>query len=248
MSDNWGADLTRRIADEIKRLRGNNSGQWLSDRTADLGHRVSRSTISEIETGKRQTIAIDALIVLAAALEIAPIALIYPGPYTVDNRVEMLPGVDTRMIEAAQWFAGRLTPADNPRMEGFRRALKVLDLLEQRNAVMAGLAEVPPPPADESEPDMAAPQRNSIIAQFVDLQRQITALGGGDELVLLRDMVDKSLATGRDVRESEFMAGRRTTVHEDSVSIRGGTFIERDQLSVPSVPFVPVSEAPDDGG
>jgi hypothetical protein len=92
------------------------------------------------------------------------------------------------------------------------------------------------------EPDDAAPQRNSIIARFVDLQREITALGGGDELVLLRDMVDESLATGRDVRESEFMAGRRTTVSDDHTSYRGGTFIERGQQSVP------VSEAPDDGG
>jgi DNA-binding Xre family transcriptional regulator len=69
---NWSAELTRHIASRIKALRGDRSAQWLSDRTAELGHRVSRSTISEIETGKRQTIAIDALLVLSWALQVSP--------------------------------------------------------------------------------------------------------------------------------------------------------------------------------
>lgn len=91
MSQDWGAELTGRIAAEIKRLRveKRGSGQWLSDQTAELGHRVSRSTISEIENGKRQSIAVDALIVLAAALEVRVADLIYPGT----GFVEVLPGV-----------------------------------------------------------------------------------------------------------------------------------------------------------
>lgn len=73
---NWPAELTRHIASRIKALRGDRSAQWLSDRTAELGHRVSRSTISEIETGKRQTISIDALLVLSWALHVSPIEFI----------------------------------------------------------------------------------------------------------------------------------------------------------------------------
>jgi transcriptional regulator with XRE-family HTH domain len=237
MSEDWGAELTRRIAEEIKRLRGSNSGQWLSDRTAQLGHRVSRSTISEIETGKRQTIAIDLLIVLAAALEIAPIALIYPGPYTVDNRVEMLPGVDTRMIEAAQWFAGRRSSA-LPKMEPFRSALKVLDLLDQRNELLALLSEIPDPPTDESEPDAAAPQRNSILARVIDIQREIAALGGADEILLLTAMYDEAMSNpGKTVKESEFLARRHISLEDRPSPYQGGKFVES----------APVSELPDDG-
>jgi len=102
MSDTWAPELTSRIAAEIKALRGERSGQWLSDETAAIGHRVSRSTISEIETGKRQTISVDALIVLAAALKVSVADLIYPG---LDD-VEMLPGLVVRHGEAVDALVG----------------------------------------------------------------------------------------------------------------------------------------------
>jgi transcriptional regulator with XRE-family HTH domain len=102
MSTEWAPGLTSRIAGEIRSLRGDNSAQWLSDRTDELGHRVSRSTISELETGKRQTIAIDALIVLAKALGVAPADLLYPG----SSDVEVLPGVTVKRSQAVEALAG----------------------------------------------------------------------------------------------------------------------------------------------
>jgi transcriptional regulator with XRE-family HTH domain len=108
MPDDWAGRLTKRIGDAIKDLRVPRSGQWLEDRTAELGHRVSRSTISEIETGRRRSITISDLVVLAAALETAPIALIYPPPYSED--IEVLPGVTRRKIDAVQEFSGFVEP------------------------------------------------------------------------------------------------------------------------------------------
>lgn len=107
MSDSWPDEITARIATEIKRLREDVlgvSGQWLSDRTADLGHRVSRSTISEIETKRRKSITVADLIILAAALDTVPLALIYPGPY--DQNIRALPNLDVAQIWAARWFSG----------------------------------------------------------------------------------------------------------------------------------------------
>jgi transcriptional regulator with XRE-family HTH domain len=104
MSDDWGADLTDRIGAEIKRLRGDRSGQWLSDRTDELGQRVSRSTISEIETRRRKSLSVDHLILLAAALDVAAVDLIYPGGANTD--VEMLPGVTKTKLEAVEGFGG----------------------------------------------------------------------------------------------------------------------------------------------
>ena len=102
MSDTWAPELTSRIAAEIKALRGERSGQWLSDETAAIGHRVSRSTISEIETGKRQTISIDAVIVLSAALKVSVADLLYPG---LDD-VEMLPDRVVRRGQAIEALVG----------------------------------------------------------------------------------------------------------------------------------------------
>lgn len=109
MSDSWPDEVTTRIASEIKRLRVevlDVSGQWLSDRTHELGHRVSRSTISEIESGRRKSITIADLVILAAALDTVPIALIYPGPYSQDVRA--LPKLQVPQIWAVRWFSGDL--------------------------------------------------------------------------------------------------------------------------------------------
>ena len=109
MSDVWPDEITARIAAEIKRLREkvlDVSGQWLSDRTEELGHRVSRSTISEIETGRRKSITVADLIVLAAALDTSPIALIYPGPYRSTARI--LPKLEQPQIWGVRWFTGDL--------------------------------------------------------------------------------------------------------------------------------------------
>lgn len=106
MSD-WPDEITARIAAEIKRLRDEvlgMSGQQLSDRTAELGHRVSRSTISEIETGRRKSITVADLTILAAALDTVPIALIYPGPY--DENIRALPQLEVPQIWAVRWFSG----------------------------------------------------------------------------------------------------------------------------------------------
>ncbi len=109
MSDSWPDEVTTRIASEIKRLRSevlDISGQALSDRTDKLGHRVSRSTISEIESGRRKSITVADLVILAAALDTVPIALIYPGPYDADIRA--LPKAELPQIWAVRWFAGEL--------------------------------------------------------------------------------------------------------------------------------------------
>lgn len=113
MSETWAADLASRIAGQIKALRGDRSGQWLSDRTAELGHRVSRSTISELENGKRQTIAVDALIVLAAALDVSTADLLYPE----FGEVEVLPGHLVSREQAVEALAGTAERIDRMQSE-----------------------------------------------------------------------------------------------------------------------------------
>ena len=93
---------------EVKRLRGKRSGQWLSDRTDEVGYRLSRTMISELENGKRTYVSTAELVVLAMALNTAPVALIYPGPYGED--VEITPGAKMSKIAAVEWFSGIIDP------------------------------------------------------------------------------------------------------------------------------------------
>lgn len=88
----------------MNQLRGERSAQWLSDRTDELGHRVSRSTISDLETGRRARLEVAELLVLAAALDVPPLLLLYPE--VPDGMVEVLPGVFASSEEAFQWACG----------------------------------------------------------------------------------------------------------------------------------------------
>ena len=173
MSDTWAPELTSRIAAEIKALRGERSGQWLSDETAAIGHRVSRSTISEIETGKRRTISIDAVIVLAAALKVSVADLLYPG---LDD-VEMLPGRVVRHGEAIEALVGTLermqrfqtevdrsTAAIRDELANIRKLGDVVDELRARDTVgsaFAGLTD-----------HVAAGQILTELVEKIDKQRE----------------------------------------------------------------------------
>jgi hypothetical protein len=105
VAKDWAADQAARIGDEIRRLRGPRSGQWLSDRTDALGYRVARTTISELENHKRKLVSTAELVVLARALDTAPIVLLYPPPYSAE--LEVLPDGNGTSWAAVEWFSGR---------------------------------------------------------------------------------------------------------------------------------------------
>jgi transcriptional regulator with XRE-family HTH domain len=114
VTSDWARETTRRVAAEIKRLRGDKRKvQWLSDRTADLGHRISRSRISDLERGDRGgLLGVAELLVLAKALEVPPLQLLFP--IGREAKVEVLPGTVTPTWAAAKWFTGEAPLGTRP--------------------------------------------------------------------------------------------------------------------------------------
>jgi hypothetical protein len=108
-SEDWAAEQAQRIAATVRKLRGKRSGLWLSDETAKAGHRISRTSISELESGKRKSVTTAELCLLAWALKVAPIRLLYPD--LPDGPVEVVPGVTVPSIKAAKWFSGEARPS-----------------------------------------------------------------------------------------------------------------------------------------
>ena len=106
MATNWDEGSTQRIGGVVRQLRTGRgwSAKALADRTTEIGHSVGRATISELETGKRRNVSVAELVALAAALDVPPVALLYPD--LPDGEVEVLPGFDVSHIEAVQWFSG----------------------------------------------------------------------------------------------------------------------------------------------
>lgn len=78
--------------------------QGLADRTAELGHPMDRSVIAKLEKGHRHTITVPDVLVLAQALEVPPVLLIFPVGQ--ERSVETLPDKTLSTWEAAKWFIG----------------------------------------------------------------------------------------------------------------------------------------------
>jgi len=148
MAKDWAGDQAERVGRELKRLRGRRSGQWLSDRTAELGYRVPRTTISELENGKRKYVSTAELAILARALDTAPVALLCPPPY--QGEIEVVPGESSTSWSAAEWFSGmsdgaqRISLADDVEaydrnLAPLRAAARVSELTTRKQRLMDAL-------------------------------------------------------------------------------------------------------------
>jgi transcriptional regulator with XRE-family HTH domain len=104
----WPVSLTRSIAGEIRRWRGIRglSAQQVADSCARLGLQLSRSTLADLENGRRPLISVAELLALAAVLDVAPALLVAP----VGRRpeIEILPGREMRPRDAVGWLGGEL--------------------------------------------------------------------------------------------------------------------------------------------
>lgn len=65
---------------------------------------ISRSTITDLENKRRRFVSTAELCVLAWALKVPPIRLLYPD--LPDGPVEIIPGKSVPSITAATWFSG----------------------------------------------------------------------------------------------------------------------------------------------
>lgn len=96
--------MNRRIAQAVKVARGELSAQELADRTKELGHHVTRDTIANLESGRKKSVDIPELLILAKALEVPPISLIYPA--LLHGEVQDMPDHTATTEDAILVFVG----------------------------------------------------------------------------------------------------------------------------------------------
>jgi len=112
----WSRDLTLRIGQNIKKVRGRKklSAQKLADGCEAAGMVIPRDVIANVENGRREAISIAEIIVIAAVLGVSPITLIYP-PDQASTPV-MTPAGDSQLTwEALKAFTGE---SNTPGTEG----------------------------------------------------------------------------------------------------------------------------------
>jgi transcriptional regulator with XRE-family HTH domain len=104
--EEWSAGVTRVIADAMRRRRKQlgMSAQQLADACAGVGMEIPRSVLANLESGRRTTITVAELLVLARVLDIAPILLLFSLGET--EKVEVLPGKQVETWRAMEWFDG----------------------------------------------------------------------------------------------------------------------------------------------
>jgi transcriptional regulator with XRE-family HTH domain len=159
----------------VRRLRTDQdkSAQQIADRCSELGMpSLTRSVIADMENGRRLWVSVAELMVLARALNTAPIALLYPAPTTAE--AEMLPGVKTDGTFAMQWFCGFIEGHDSAAVvacddrkvysRNLRRvqlAREIWDLGERLTVLM--MAELRSDPAE----------RRQWVDMIADVERRI---------------------------------------------------------------------------
>lgn len=174
MPQEWEEDQARRVAQEIRRLRHPRSAQWLSDRTGELGHRISRPVISDLENGRRKYVTTAELCVLAWALKVPPVALLYPD--LPDGLVELVPGVEKPSIEAVMWFSGEMVYGhigdDPPEWLAAKSGAEPVELARERITLEGQIATWSKLAAAMKEPAVA----QTFIDQIENGQARIDAI------------------------------------------------------------------------
>jgi transcriptional regulator with XRE-family HTH domain len=94
------------IAGEVRRYRQEHqmSAQQLADRCAELGMPIARSVLANLESGRRDSVSVAEILVLARALRVPPVLLVFP--LGREESIEVLPDQRVATWDALRWFSG----------------------------------------------------------------------------------------------------------------------------------------------
>jgi transcriptional regulator with XRE-family HTH domain len=183
------AAIGRRVARRRDTLKL--SAQDVADRCARLGmSSLTRQVLSRMEHGRREAVSTAEVAVLAAALETAPVLLLYP--VGLADAVEYLPGRRAEPFDAARWWGDEADLSGDGRIE-VRSRPSVLTLFGDHEHILAELGQ-------------AIADRGGTVseADYWRLRRQPSRPGGLSyedrlavmSIVALREMRDKIRALG----------------------------------------------------
>lgn len=134
----WELDLAARFGAAVckRRKELGLTAMQLAEKTRSLGYPINRVAITKIERNLRQgKLDLAEVIILAAALDVAPLELLYPDE--PDRMIEVLPGKTDTTLAASRWFVGDpdwLNPAVRDQLNMLARAITGSALSSVRDA------------------------------------------------------------------------------------------------------------------
>lgn len=160
--------MSQRIGKAVERERksAGMTAVQLSARCEELGLPIHRTTLSKIESG-RSSFDVGELVVLAKALGVPPLELLYPG--LPDAKVEGVPGQVERAWQVAQWFSGEASKDT------------LVGMVRRRDALQAEINRYKTASRRSSEPGTAVKYEAEIERleqQLVEVEETIRSDGG----------------------------------------------------------------------
>jgi transcriptional regulator with XRE-family HTH domain len=118
----WAPREAAGIGQRVARRRATMrlSAQQVADRCADLGMPgLTRQVLARLEHGRRASVSTAELAVVAAALETAPVLLLYP--IGTAETAEFLPGKSAAPWDAARWWGDEVDLGPSGEIKGAAR-------------------------------------------------------------------------------------------------------------------------------
>jgi transcriptional regulator with XRE-family HTH domain len=118
----WATGVAALLGAQVRRYRKERglTTQQLADACGALGVNVPASVINNLETGRRASFGVAELLVVAKALDVGPISLLFPLGRQAS--IEILPALEVPVWEAVAWFTEE-TPLVEGAPEGSSRAV-----------------------------------------------------------------------------------------------------------------------------
>ncbi|MFF4520434.1 helix-turn-helix domain-containing protein [Streptomyces bluensis] len=136
-TDDWSTQLTARVAEQLRRARkaAGLTVAETADACAARGLAVPKTTITNLETGRRGSVDLAEFLVLADVLGVPPITLLFPLDAT--PTVDVLPGQPVSTWDSLAWFTGE-TASSEAAPKGSPREL--LDVFRAHSDAVAAAA------------------------------------------------------------------------------------------------------------
>lgn len=112
----WPHELVTSIGREVQRWRKVRkvSAQKVAAETKARGFEIKRSVLANLESGRRTSVSVPELLILADVLNVPPAILLFPVGYK--DAVEVFPQTAAKPYLAIGWFIGeRSAPTDDSR-------------------------------------------------------------------------------------------------------------------------------------
>lgn len=105
-AEEWRDRLARGFGENLKRLRQGRfaSALELAEACEALGYPIGRNAIANIESGRKTSVPVHEVLVLARALRVPPLALLFD--LTSTTPVAVLPDFEAEPWPAVEWFTG----------------------------------------------------------------------------------------------------------------------------------------------